>query len=163
LLALIHGSLFDSECCNDSCDYAEYNGLAEHLIDNFNIPHDISNAAVTMPQTLLSQLPHCPRCRALLRPGVVLFCEKYYQDTVNRVDSWFEEGPVDLILIVGTSLNVFPVAEYVDLAIAKGARVAVFNIEPPDNVENELRFGVDHWYFQGDAAQTLPELLKDVI
>lgn len=115
------------------------------------------------PETSISQLPHCPLCGSLTRPGVVLFSERYYQNTVDRIESWFDQGPVDLILIIGTSLNVFPVAEYVDLAIAKGARVAVFDVEPPDKVENDLRFGVDHWYFQGDAAQMLPELLKSII
>lgn len=96
-------------------------------------------------------------------PWCRTFCEKYYQDTVDRIDSWFDQGPVDLILIVGTSLNVFPAAEYVDRAIERGARVAVFDIEAPDRVEDDLQFGADHWYFQGDASKTLPEVLKSVI
>ena len=98
-----------------------------------------------------------------MRPGVVLFCEKLYQSTVEKIDSWFDHGSVDLMLVVGTSLNVYPAAGYVDRAIEKGARVAVIDIEPPEMVEDELRFGADHWYFQGDAAKVLPEILKPVI
>ncbi len=162
-LTLIHGSLFENECSNDSCDYAEHTGFSDHVIKDFTIPHNISDATVPMPSTSLSQLPHCAECKSLMRPSVVLFTEKLYQNTIDRIDSWFEEGPVDLMLVVGTSLNVYPAAEYVYRAIEGGARVAVFDMEPPDREEDDLRFGEDHWYFQGGAAEMLPELLKSVI
>lgn len=98
-----------------------------------------------------------------MRPGVVLFFEKLYQNTLDKINRWFDEGDVDLMIVVGTSLAVHPAADFVNRALDGGARVAVVNLEPPERTEDDLRFGEDHWYFQGDAAEVLPEILKGVI
>jgi NAD+-dependent protein deacetylase sirtuin 5 len=98
-----------------------------------------------------------------MRPSVVLFSEKMYQNIEDKIDGWFDQGPVDLMLVVGTSLAVHPAAGYVNRALESGARVAVIDIEPPDRSEDNVFFGADHWYFQGNAAEVLPDILKGVI
>ena len=72
-----------------------------------------------------------------------------------------EKKEIDLIMVVGTSAKVYPAAGYVDLARARGARVAIINMDPNDVTAGGLRKG--DWFFQGDAAQILPEILKNVI
>jgi NAD-dependent SIR2 family protein deacetylase len=68
---------------------------------------------------------------------------------------------IDLIMVIGTSAKVYPAAGYVDMARMKGARVAIINMDANDVPAGGLYNG--DWFFQGDAAQIVPELLKSVI
>lgn len=126
---------------------------------------DLSDENTPIPSVSIEDLPHCPQCKeGLLRPGVVWFGEMLPLKTIGDVDEWIRNARViDLMLVIGTSARVHPAAGYVERARAKGARVAVVNIDPADASGglNSLR-GVD-WFFQGDAASVVPEMLKPVI
>ena len=81
---------------------------------------------------------------------------------IEDVDTFIsDEGGIDLIMVIGTSAKVYPAAGYVDHARLKGARVAIINMDPNDIPAGGLYDG--DWFFQGDAAQIVPELLKNVI
>ena len=81
---------------------------------------------------------------------------------MEDVDAFIEdEEDIDLIMVIGTSAKVYPAAGYVDLARSKGARVAIINMDANDVPAGGLYDG--DWFFQGDAAQIVPELLKSVI
>lgn len=123
---------------------------------------DISDDRVPLTPLSPDVLPHCPECKdGLLRPGVVWFGESLPLHTLDRVDSWMKSGPIDLILVIGTSSRVYPAAGYVDKARARGARVAVVNMDRNDVGSSGLKPG--DWFFQGDAGAIVPELLKEVI
>jgi NAD-dependent SIR2 family protein deacetylase len=92
-----------------------------------------------------------------MRPSVVLFSEKLYQNSLNAIENWLEQGPIDLMLVIGTSAVVDPAATYIYRAWEKGARVAVINTETSSDEDTY------DWYFQGDAAKLLPLLLKEVL
>lgn len=160
----IHGSLFETECSNISCEYAEADYHNDPIVPGLAVPHgmDIADPNIPLPPTTEEQLPHCPICRALMRPSVVLFAERLYQAPLDAIEEWFDEGPVDLLLVIGTNASVHPAAGYIDRSRELGARVAVVNIAPP-NDDDDLFYGEDHWYFQGDAAELLPVLLKDAV
>lgn len=98
-----------------------------------------------------------------MRPAVVLFYEKLYQSTCDKIDDWMGRGAVDLVLVIGTSFTVYPAADYIRCAVESGARVAVFDMEPRARSIDDLALGEDDWYFKGDAAEVLPELLKGII
>ncbi|KAJ9318624.1 hypothetical protein DTO271D3_1286 [Paecilomyces variotii] len=122
---------------------------------------DISDARVPIPELTSDDLPHCPKCNTgLLRPGVVWFGESLPSRTLNAVDRWIISGPIDLILVIGTSAKVWPAAGYVDKARQMGARVAVINMDSNDvpGGPNGLKPG--DWFFQGDAGTIVPEILK---
>lgn len=124
---------------------------------------DISDENVPLPALSRDVLPHCPECKeGLLRPGVVWFGESLPLHTLEMVDNWLHSGPgVDLILVIGTSARVYPAAGYVDKARARGARVAVVNMDRNDVGYSGLKEG--DWFFQGDAGVIVPEILKGVI
>jgi NAD-dependent deacetylase sirtuin 5 len=83
-------------------------------------------------------------------------------DVLNSVDEFVKKPEkIDLILVIGTSAKVYPAASYVDLAREKGARVAIINMDKNDIPAGGLY--KQDWFFQGDAAQIVPELLKSVI
>ena len=124
---------------------------------------DISDENVELPELDYRDLPHCPECKkGLLRPGVVWFGEMLPQQVINAVDDWIMESKkIDIIMVIGTSAKVYPAAGYVDRARAKGARVAVINIDPNDTPGSGMMAG--DWFFVGDAAKIVPELLKPVV
>jgi NAD-dependent deacetylase sirtuin 5 len=124
---------------------------------------DISNAGVPIPELTHAHLPKCPACKTgLSRPGVVWFGEQLPLDVLESVDDFMEQPEkIDLIMVIGTSAKVYPAAAYVDDARAKGARVAIVNMDANDVPAGGLY--QQDWFFQGDAAQILPELLRGVI
>jgi NAD-dependent SIR2 family protein deacetylase len=73
-----------------------------------------------------------------------------------------DEGKVDLIMVIGTTAQVYPAAGYVGQARDRGARVAVVNMDAGDTGSaGTLQTG--DFLFEGDAAKILPEILRGVI
>lgn len=89
---------------------------------------------------------------------MVWFGEMLPQRTVAAIDDFVAAGDrVDLLLVIGTSSTVYPAAGYVGRARARGARVAVVNVERTDALQD------GDWFFQGDAGVVVPELLRPVV
>jgi NAD-dependent deacetylase len=72
--------------------------------------------------------PPCPACGAVLKPDVVFFDELLPQGAMERATELAEEAA--LLLVVGSSLEVYPVADLPRPTLAAGARVAVVNRTP---------------------------------
>jgi NAD-dependent deacetylase len=72
--------------------------------------------------------PPCERCRGILKSATISFGQSLEPDVINRAMRAAERA--DLLLAVGTSLQVYPVASAVPLAKAAGARVVIVNAEP---------------------------------
>ncbi|KAA8644530.1 hypothetical protein EYZ11_009575 [Aspergillus tanneri] len=146
----------------DKTGAAASKSLSNVLGGGEGLEADISDESVPLPALSLDVLPHCPQCKdGILRPGVVWFGESLPLHTLDMVDSWMRSGPIDLILVVGTSSQVYPAAGYVDKARDRGARVAVVNMDRNDVGASGL--GPNDWFFQGDAGVIVPEILKGVI
>ncbi|KAF2853056.1 NAD-dependent deacetylase-like protein sirtuin-5 [Plenodomus tracheiphilus IPT5] len=177
-LKLLHGSLFDVKCSDFFCNYVEKNNYTDPIVPALAIPTDesdptttsalaaqeldISDEQVDLPELDLSHLPRCPQCKhGLLRPGVVWFGEALPSSVLSEIDEYMnKKEKIDLIMVIGTSAQVYPAAGYVNLACMRGARVATINMDAGD-IPGGLRDG--DWFFQGDAARILPEILKSVI
>jgi len=72
--------------------------------------------------------PPCERCRGILKSATISFGQSLEPDVINRAMRAVQRA--DLLLAVGTSLQVYPVASAVPLAKAAGARVVIVNAEP---------------------------------
>ncbi|KAI0016098.1 DHS-like NAD/FAD-binding domain-containing protein [Xylariomycetidae sp. FL0641] len=178
-LRLLHGSILDYKCF-DGCGYVERGNRDDPVCAALapaasDAPDDppLLDASTPVPEIAVADLPHCPRCRApteqqqqhggLLRPGVVWFGEPLDQDMLLGIDDWIRDGgaggPVDIMLVVGTSSAVYPAAGYTREARRRGAVVAVVNPEP--GAAAGLRS--KDFFFQGSAAEILPLLFEGVI
>ncbi|QDS67458.1 hypothetical protein FKW77_000679 [Venturia effusa] len=148
-LSVLHGSIFDIRCVN--CDFEETT-FQEPLV-----PALSATWAADRPTTL-RDLPHCPDCHALLRPGVIWFGECLSDDIMDRIEHWISSEAVDLLLVVGTTAALSSITGYSNDARDTGARMAVIN---PDLEAVEAVGGLDNgdWWFGGDAAEVLPCLL----
>jgi NAD+-dependent protein deacetylase sirtuin 5 len=122
---------------------------------------DIADENIPIDTIPASELPQCPQCKKnLLRPGIVWFGEGLPEDVMDGVESFFsQKEPIDLMLVIGTSSKVYPAAGYSQIAKRKGARLAVINMDKEDarNLDSE------DWFFEGDAAVLVPEILKSII
>ena len=96
-----------------------------------------------------------------LRPAVVWFGEALPGDVLTNVDEYFASGSVDLIMVIGTSASVYPAAGNIARARKTGAQVCVINMDEKDAPAGGWEPG--DWFFRGDAATIVPELLRPVI
>jgi NAD-dependent deacetylase len=69
--------------------------------------------------------PACPRCGAVLKPDVVMFGELLPSGAMERATELVRQA--GLLLVVGSSLEVHPVAGLTDEAAAAGVAVAILN------------------------------------
>ena len=72
--------------------------------------------------------PACERCRGILKSATISFGQPLVPEVIERAMQAAEQA--DLLLAVGTSLQVYPVAGAVPVAKAAGARVVIVNAEP---------------------------------
>jgi NAD-dependent deacetylase len=95
--------------------------------------------------------PRCPSCRAFLRPDVVWFNELLPQHAQEAAESAARR--CDVLLVVGTSAEVYPAAALPQHALRRG--VPVVEINP-----NETPLSADVDYrLRGPAGNVLPALV----
>ncbi|OFW16343.1 MAG: NAD-dependent deacetylase [Acidobacteria bacterium RIFCSPLOWO2_12_FULL_66_10] len=104
----VHGTMRDVRCMN-----CQWRGPAGPVLDRVRAGEDD---------------PPCERCGGILKSATISFGQPLEPAVINRAMRAAERA--DLLLAVGTSLQVYPVAAAVPLAKAAGARVVIVNAEP---------------------------------
>jgi NAD-dependent deacetylase len=97
-------------------------------------------------------IPKCEQCNAILKPDVVLFEEPLPEKTFSGAEK--EANKADLMLVVGSSLEVYPAANIPEDATVHGCRLIILNLTPTplDNLASLV--------FHVDAAEFLPRMWK---
>jgi NAD-dependent deacetylase len=100
-------------------------------------------------------LPLCPHCEGLLKPNVVLFEEVLPEDAwAAAMDAALR---CDVMIVVGSSLQVTPAAYVPGEAVEHGARLVIVNREP--TACDDVAFAV----LRGEAGCVLPALVDAVV
>lgn len=97
----VHGSLRDAECIH--C--------------GVRVP--MEDALASLP------LPPCPECGEILKPGVVMFGELLPAAAIEEAQALAAEA--GLLLVVGSSLEVHPIAGLPGQTLAAGGALAIVN------------------------------------
>lgn len=97
----VHGSLREAECIH--C----------------GVRVSMAHAVDTLP------LPACPECGEVLKPGVVMFGELLPVEAIERAQQLAAQA--GLLLVVGSSLEVHPVAALPGETLAAGGALAIVN------------------------------------
>jgi NAD-dependent deacetylase len=95
--------------------------------------------------------PPCADCGAILKPDVVFFDELLPAEAIDR--AYELAGRARLLLVVGSSLEVWPVADLPHVTLRAGGKVAVVN-DGPTSVDDRAALKVG-----GRAGQVLGETL----
>jgi len=101
------------------------------------------------------RIPCCPQCRNILKPDVILFGEQLPQAAWSRAQR--EARNCDLMLVVGSSLEVLPVAGLPMQALDRGAHLIIVN-----NVQTYLNVRADVVLTE-DAAVIIPAIAEKVL
>ena len=72
--------------------------------------------------------PHCTRCEGILKSDTISFGQALVPEVIDRAMRVAEE--TDLMLAVGSTLQVYPVAHAVPIAKSNGARLVIVNNQP---------------------------------
>jgi NAD-dependent deacetylase len=95
--------------------------------------------------------PPCRTCGGILKSATISFGQSLVEDDLIRADLVARE--CDLLLAVGTTLAVYPVAGVVPIAKRHGARVVILNAEPTemDDIADAV--------LRGSIAEVLPAIV----
>lgn len=130
----LHGHLRSGTCLQ-----CERKTLAEYLV----------------AQIRMGDVPYCSSCGGAVKPDVVLFDED-----LPRGLFWLAQHEIersDLILVAGTSLEVYPVSDLPVPALRRGAQLIIVNLAPTYLDERAAA------RFPLDVATTLPALADRVL
>lgn len=115
----------------------------------------------------MSTLPRCVICRKILQPDIVLYGDDISPDFKKRLEE--DREVVDLLIVMGTSLQVYPAAILPSVIQKSAVKVWVNNDSPPEYGEKEDMMGMMpgspvgvHWDVKviGDVGEFSKKVLK---
>jgi NAD-dependent deacetylase len=95
--------------------------------------------------------PACQRCGGILKSATISFGQGLVAEDLERAER--AANACDLMLAIGTTLSVYPIAGVVPVAKRSGARVVILNAEP--TAMDELGDAV----LQGGISEILPRMV----
>lgn len=105
----MHGNLRTGRCTNCPTEYT-----LEEMADKMNQGHELP--------------PTCQDCQSPIRPNIVLFGEDLptgaYEEAMENLED------CDLLLVMGSSLVVYPVADMPRVVLRRHARLIIINLQP---------------------------------
>jgi NAD-dependent deacetylase len=101
------------------------------------------------------RLPRCQRCQGVLKPDITLFGEMLPHQTWMEAEAHCKRA--DVILVAGSSLEVWPAASLPELAVEHGAHLIINNLSPTflDRQADVL--------LPADVADALPKIASLVL
>jgi NAD-dependent deacetylase len=100
------------------------------------------------------KVPHCPKCGGIIKPNVILFGEQLpYRELQAAQDA---VRHTDLMLIIGSSLEVAPASDLPVVALRCGAKLVIVNYE------STFIDGKAACVIHGNCAEVLPAILARV-
>jgi len=95
--------------------------------------------------------PPCRACGGILKSATISFGQALVPEVINR--ALHVAGEADVFLAIGTSLQVYPIADTVPLARSAGARVVILNAVPTpcDEIADAV--------FRDPISKILPQII----
>lgn len=131
----LHGSSRSATCLSCGMIYAE-NWLPEDFISSKDIPY-------------------CKKCNGILKPDVILFEEMLPAGAWREAQSLCEA--VDLVIVVGSSLEVYPANSLPEIALRRGANLIINTLT---KTHMDLYADV---VIQADLVETMPPICELVL
>jgi NAD-dependent deacetylase len=100
------------------------------------------------------EVPDCPDCQGILKPGAVFFGEALPEETLREATRRSQN--CDLFIVIGSTLVIYPAAYMPAYAREAGARLAIVNLTPTP---------LDHYatvVIQGGAGEIMSGVMERV-
>lgn len=117
--------------------------------------HQVNAEIYLAPFVETGEIPHCPKCKQILKPDVILFGEQLPQQAWMQAQKQARQA--DLFLVAGSSLEVLPVAGLPMQALDKGAHLIIIN-----NMPTYLNVRADAEFYE-DVSLILPAITERVL
>ena len=99
----IRGDIFVTRCSRCDFSYGGRGGSPEPpgacVVQPTN--RRLRSIAATSERDL--SVPTCPKCQALMRPGVVWFGEQLARNELERVENFLDDDACDVVIVAGTT------------------------------------------------------------
>jgi NAD-dependent deacetylase len=101
-----------------------------------------------------SNVPKCPKCKGILKPDVILFGEQLPYKQIQLAKDATQK--CDLMIVIGSSLEVYPASDLPVLAHRNNAKIIIINLQPTplDKIADII--------IRDDAAIILPAIMKQL-
>jgi len=130
-------------------DFLHQKGGAKHVIEVHGSPsvhYCLRCSGVNMPFEEAASIvkkgdyPRCPKCGRILKPAITFFGEMLPIHALREAEH--EASVCDLMLVLGTSITVYPAAGIPNTALRNGAEIVIVNNLPtPMDDDAVLKFG----------------------
>ena len=131
----LHGDISKVKCLSCNASYPIGEVLASLDEENPELP------------------PLCPKCSGLLKPDVVLFEEELPREAMDRALELLRSA--DLLMIIGTSGEVYPAGLLPYEAKEAGALIVEVNLYP-----STYTYRITDYFLQGSASEVLGTLMS---
>ena len=151
----IHGDIFVTRCSR--CDFldAGRGGSPEPPTDRAVLPRkQLRSIAPTSEKDL--PLPRCPKCDALMRPGVVWFGEQLPWNDLQRVENYLDTGTCQVVIVAGTTATF---GYIIDWALRSSSGGELIEVNPEETPLS--RFATQ--LVREPAAIALPRIVDQLI
>jgi len=101
------------------------------------------------------EMPKCPKCGRVLKPAITFFGESLPADALRQAVT--ESQDADLMLVLGTSLTVFPAAGMPEYTLRNGGEIVIVN-NMPTPLDSRA---VLHFDDLGSVFEELQKLLSE--
>ena len=151
----IHGNIFVTRCSRCDFSYAGRGGSPEPPRDRVLQSGRLRSIAPTSDSDV--DLPRCPNCDALMRPGVVWFGEQLSRNELERVEDFLDGGACDVVIVAGTTATFGYIIDWALRGSRDGAELIEVNPE-----ETPLsRFATQQ--VREPAAIALPRIVDELV
>jgi NAD-dependent deacetylase len=125
----IHGDIFVTRCSRCEFSYVGRGGSPEPpgacAVQPTN--RRLRSIAATSERDL--NVPICPKCQALMRPGVVWFGEQLSRNELERVEDFLNGGTCDVVIVAGTTAMFGYITDWALRASRRGGELIEVNPE----------------------------------
>ena len=147
----IHGDIFVTRCSR--CDFSD--------AGRGGSPEPPGASAVEPRIAATSEknqdVPRCPECHALMRPGVVWFGEQLPRNELQRVENFLDGGACDVVIVAGTTATFGYIIDWALRGSRDGAELIEVNPEETPLSRFATRL------VREPAAIALPRIVDEVL
>jgi NAD-dependent deacetylase len=152
----IHGDIFISRCSRCDFSYSGRGGSPEPPADDAISAQGRRLRSIASTSENEVDLPWCPECNALMRPGVVWFGEQLPLNELERVEAYLDCGACHIVIVVGTTATFDYIIDWA-LRASRGGELIEVNPEETPLSQFATRL------VREPAAIALPRILNELM